>query len=180
MPEKAPWDLAWFSPFASMEYSSLHGSVPPWSAVNYVISSVLFEHVHYMDTTLFPPDSLTSSSPSRHQPPKKDLTGHPSVRHQPFLPIVRISDRKWKQQAGNDRTEWPSHGSVGGTKAPFWRLQPQQLRADALGFLLSRGWSVKIGAGTGRVSLLQFYRFRKFTTRYQLKSLPSCCMHYSQ
>lgn len=92
-------------------------------------------------------DSLTPSSPSRHQLPKKDLPGHPSVKHQPFVPIVRTSDRKWKQ-AGNDGTKWPSHGSVGGTKAPFWRLQPQQLQADALGFLLSRGWSVKIGTGT--------------------------------
>lgn len=63
----------------------------------------------------------------------------------------------------------PPTAPVGGTKAPFWRLQPQQLQADVLGFLLSRGWSVKIGAATERVSLLQFYRFRKFTNCYQLK-----------
>lgn len=41
----------------------------------------------------------------------------------------------------------PSHDIVGGTKALFWRLHHQQLQADAFGFLLNRGWSIKIDTG---------------------------------
>lgn len=147
LPEKAPWDRAWLSPSASRSRAHCMEMFP--HGLLLIMKSQACCLSVYVTWTQYCSlcDSLTLSSPSRHQLPKKDLPGHPSVKHQPFLPIVRVSDRKWKQ-AGNGRAEWPSHGSVGGTKAPFWHLQPQQLQADALGFLLSRGWSVKIGTGT--------------------------------
>lgn len=70
-----------------------------------------------------------------------------SGKHHLFLPLVRLSNRKCEQQSSDDGTERPSHATVGGTKALFWRMHHRQLQADALAFLLNRGWGIKIDTG---------------------------------
>lgn len=52
-----------------------------------------------------------------------------------------------QKHSQEDGTEWHPYNSVGGTKALFWHLQYQQLQADAFGFLLNKGWRVKIDTG---------------------------------